>query len=52
MDKPSYYELMGRRKHLQFQGKHKEALVVQRQAEEMIKNGQVSEEEIKAAVYL
>lgn len=52
MSKPSYYELMGKRKQLQFQGKNKEALEVQRMAEKMIERGEVSDEEIQTAAYL
>lgn len=43
---------MKKRKTLQFQGKNKEALAVQRQAEELIKAGKVSDEEMIRAAYI
>jgi hypothetical protein len=48
----TYTELMAKRKELAFQGKHKESLEVQDQAEALIKAGKVSMEEIEAAAYL
>lgn len=47
-----YSKLMLLRKKLQFEGKNKEALKVQDQAEALVQAGKVSREELKMAAYL
>jgi hypothetical protein len=50
--KGAYFRLMEKRKQLNFQGKIKEALAVQDEAFQMIMDGKVSDEEIRAGAYI
>jgi hypothetical protein len=50
--KGSYFDLMAKRKSLLFQGNEEEAAKLLELAEEMVKHGTVSDDEMIAAAYI